>query len=123
MTEAKDHLRYNCEAIAREIENPSVITEDNIDEYDNVEIGDVLTPNSYIGDAFDITYTCNRDRRYQSGCITVAVGGPYIEICTNANNNNVIVKGYWGSDKVTIVCEDNMGVDDYLEELYAMGAQ
>ena len=40
MTEAKDHLDYICKAIAREIKNPPVITEDNADEYDDVEIGD-----------------------------------------------------------------------------------
>lgn len=123
MTEAKDHLDYICKAIAREIKNPPVITEDNADEYDDVEIGDTLTASDYLRDAFDITYICNGDREYQSGCIAVAIGGPHIEICTNAHNNNVVVAGRWGSDSINIVCEDNIGVDDYLEELYNMGAK
>jgi len=123
MTEMKNHLRGSCMAIAEEIENPPVVTEDNIDEYDDVEIGDILTASQYLDNALDITYTCTMNRDYRSGCIVVALGGPHIEICTNTHNDNVTVEGYWGSDKVTIVCEDNMGVDDYLEELYAMGAQ
>ena len=45
----------------------------------------------------------------------MAFGGPNIWINTQSNE----VEGYWWLDKANALFTDNMGLNDYLEELYS----
>ena len=44
-------------------------------------------------------------------------GGPSIWVNTQSNE----VEGYWWLDKAFATFTDNMGLNDYLEELYSCG--
>ena len=121
MTDTKKQLRDQCDSIAEDIENPPEITEEDLDYYPDAEIGETLSVYDYLRNAMNIKFTCSPNGAgldYESGSIAVAIGGPHIEIVTNSFNNSVEVKGYWGSDQYTAYARDNMGVDDYLEEIF-----
>ena len=63
---------------------------------------------------YDIRYLVDREKRYMAAEILVAGGGPTIWVDTWDNE----VKGYWGSDRVTVPFADNLGLNDYCEEMY-----
>ena len=46
--------------------------------------------------------------------VSYAIGGPNVFIDTEDQT----VTGYWGGDKVEISYTDNIGFDDFLEEIY-----
>ena len=114
-------LENQCKSIAKDIENPPIVTEDNIDEYSDVEIGNPISAYDYLESNLGIEFTVNLVNGsliYQSGSITVAYGGPTIEVKTDAYNNKVKVCGYWGNAKVIINTKDTMGIGEYLKEFY-----
>jgi len=120
MSDTKNEMTKTCQAIADDITNGIVITEDNIEEYPNedgetsYEVGEEVTASEYLCDCFDIEYTVTQALDYKSGVVTVALGGPNIFI--NTSNNEV--EGYWGSERVSIPFTDNMGIDEHLECTY-----
>jgi len=63
---------------------------------------------------YDIEWITHQDHTYKAARLLVAGGGPniWVNLLTNT------VDGYWGSDKVTWGFVDNIGLDDYLEELH-----
>ena len=63
---------------------------------------------------YDIRYLVDRDKRFMGAEILVAGGGPTIWVDTF----DKVVKGYWGGDRVTEPFIDNLGLDDYCEEMY-----
>ena len=66
-------------------------------------------------DIYDIRYSVDREKNYLSAELLVAGGGPTIWV----NLDTKYVEGYWGGDKVLEPFIDNIGLDDYCEELYA----
>ncbi len=64
---------------------------------------------------YDIRYIVDREKRYYSAELLVAGGGPTIWVSLN----EMEVQGYWGGDRVNVPFSDNLGLDDYLEEMYA----
>ena len=70
---------------------------------------------AWMEDVYDIRYIVDREKRYFSAELMVAGGGPTIWV----NLNTKEVEGYWGSDRVTVPFIDELGLDDYLEEMYA----
>ena len=120
MSDTLTEMTENCQTIANNITNGIVITEDNIEDYqdeDNgtsYELGDEVTASEYLNDCFDISYSVTQALDYKDGIVTVALGGPNIFI--NTQNNEV--EGYWGSERVSIPFNDNMGIDDHLECTY-----
>ena len=64
---------------------------------------------------YDIRYIVDREKRYYSAELLVAGGGPTIWV----NLNTKEVEGYWGTDRVQWYYQDNLGLNDYLEEMYA----
>ena len=66
-------------------------------------------------DVYDIRYIVDREKRYYSAEMLVAGGGPTIWVSLN----DMEVQGYWGSDRVNEPFIDNLGLDDYMEDLYA----
>ncbi len=66
-------------------------------------------------DIYDIEWITHNDHSYKAARLLVAGGGPniWVNLLTNT------VDGYWASDKCTWGFVDNIGLDDYLEELHA----
>ena len=101
----EQQLRRMCKSIADSITNP----------VDNSEHGEDASAASWMEDVYDIRYIVDREKRYYSAELLVAGGGPTIWV----NLNTKEVEGYWGGDRVTEPFIDNIGLDDYLEDMYA----
>tara|TARA_Y100001937_G_C6995058_1_gene273846 strand:- start:116 stop:427 length:312 start_codon:yes stop_codon:yes gene_type:complete len=63
---------------------------------------------------YDIRYLVSSDRRFLGAEILVAGGGPTIWVDTFREQ----VTGWWGADRVEWYYQDNMGLNDYIEEIY-----
>ena len=72
------------------------------------------TSSSWMEDTYDIRYIVDREKRYLGAELLVAGGGPTIWV----NLESMYVEGYWGGDKVQEPFRDNLGLDNYCEELY-----
>ena len=64
---------------------------------------------------YDIEWITYNDHSYKAARLMVAGGGPNIWV----NTQDGTVDGYWGTDKVHWGYVDNLGLDEYLEELHA----
>ena len=94
----EEQLRRMCKNIADSISSP----------------GDGDTAHDWMEDTYDIRYLVDREKRYMGAEILVAGGGPTIWVDTWRDQ----VKGWWGGDKVLEPFIDNIGLDDYCEEMY-----
>ena len=94
----EEQLRRMCRSIAMDITNP---------DHDQ-------TAHDWMEGVYDIRYLVDREKRYMGCELMVAGGGPTIWVNTWTNE----VEGYWGSDKVLEPFIDNIGLDDYNEEMY-----
>ena len=92
-----EQLRRMCKSIAEDISN-----------------GDGTSASEFMDSTYDIRYIVDREKRYFSAELMVAGGGPTIWV----NLNTMEVEGYWGGDRVTVPFSDNLGLDDYCEEMY-----
>ena len=100
----EQQLRRMCKNIADGITNP----------VDNSEHGEQASAASWMDGVYDIRYIVDREKRYFSAELLVAGGGPTIWVSLN----EMEVQGYWGGDRVTVPFIDNLGLDDYCEEMY-----
>ena len=64
---------------------------------------------------YDIEWITHNDHSYKSARLLVAGGGPNIWV--NLMDNTV--DGYWGNDRVQWPFCDEIGLDNYLEDLHA----
>ena len=64
---------------------------------------------------YSIEWITHQDHSYKAARLLVAGGGPNIWV----NLQDMNVEGYWGSDRVTEPFIDEIGLDDYLEELHS----
>jgi hypothetical protein len=64
---------------------------------------------------YDIEWITFQDHSYKAARLMVAGGGPSIWV----NLQTSTVDGYWASDKCSWGFVDNLGLDEYLEELHA----
>ncbi len=94
----EEQLRRMCKNIANGITRP--------EEGDNAS--------SWMEDVYDIRYIVDREKRYLGAELMVAGGGPTVWV----NLDTKYVEGYWGGDQVTEPFTDNLGLDDYCEEMY-----
>ena len=97
-----EQLRRMCKEIAEEI------------SAGNPEGKDSKTASAWMEGTYDIRYYINRDKQYLGAEIMVAGGGPTVWINTYTRQ----VEGYWGGDKVFEPFADELGLDDYCEEMY-----
>ena len=98
----EEQLRRMCKNIAEEI------TEGKTKEGKNVYMQD------FMEDVYNIEWITHQDHRYKGARLLVAGGGPNIWV----NLVDGTVDGYWGFDKVKHGFVDNIGLDDYLEEMH-----
>tara|TARA_R100000664_G_C2692944_1_gene96308 strand:+ start:350 stop:727 length:378 start_codon:yes stop_codon:yes gene_type:complete len=101
----EEQLIRMCKNIADSITN----------SVDNSEHGEQASVASWMDGVYDIEWITHQDKTYKAARLLVAGGGPNIWV----NLDTKYVEGYWGGDKVTEPFIDNLGLDDYLEELYA----
>ena len=94
----EDQLRRMCKNIAESISSP----------------GDDDTAHDWMEGVYDIRYIVDREKRYYSAELLVAGGGPTVWVSLN----EMEVQGYWGGDRVNVPFSDNLGLDDYCEEMY-----
>ena len=64
---------------------------------------------------YDIEWITFNDHSYKAARLMVAGGGPTVWV----NLQDKTVDGYWGSDRVIEPWVDEIGLDDYLEDLHA----
>ena len=94
-------LRRMCKDIADDISN---------DSHD----GGISGASRWMEDVYDISYIVDSEKKYLGAMLMVAGGGPTIWVNTWTNE----VEGYWGGDRVTWSFRDEIGLDDYNEEMY-----
>ena len=103
-----------CKRIADDITEKAITRYNGYEtEHDEDDEGTLAT--RFMEGVYDIRYIVDREKRYYSAELLVAGGGPTIWV----NLNTKEVEGYWGGDRVTEPFIDNIGLDDYLEEMYA----
>ena len=93
----EEQLRRMCKNIAQDI------TDGKRDSYE------------WLKDVYDREWITYNDESYKAARLMVAGGGPNIWV----NLQDMTVDGYWASDKCSWGFVDNIGLDDYCEEMYA----
>jgi hypothetical protein len=68
----------------------------------------------WMEDVYNIEWITNQDHSYKAARLLVAGGGPNIWVNLQTNT----VDGYWGADKRSWGFVDNIGLDDYLQEIH-----
>ena len=106
----EQQLRRMCKDIADGITNPVISN----DEQEDGSVEQHGGASEWMEGVYDIRYIVDREKRYYRAELMVAGGGPTIWV----NLNTMEVEGYWGSDRVTEPFIDNLGLDDYCEEMY-----
>ena len=89
-------LRRNCKSIAMDITNGK---ED---------------ASKWMEGVYDIRYIVDHEKKYLGAMLLVAGGGPTIWVNTWTKE----VEGSWAGDRCTHYFQDNIGLDDYNEEMY-----
>ena len=108
----EEKLRRMCKGVADSITNPQETIAK--EEFGKLEKR-TETAADWMEGTYDIRYLVDREKRYLGAEIMVAGGGPTIWVDLWDQE----VKGYWGGDRVTVPFADNLGLNDYCEEMYA----
>ena len=69
----------------------------------------------WMENVYNIEWITHQDHSYKAARLRVAGGGPNIWV----NLLSHTVEGYWWGDYCTHRFEDNLGLNEYLEELHA----
>ena len=107
---SEEQLRRMCRSIADGITNPVISN----DEQEDGSVEQHGGASEWMEGVYDIRYIVDREKRYYSAELMVAGGGPNIWVNTWTNE----VEGYWADDKCTWAFQDNIGLDDYCQEMY-----
>ena len=97
----EEQLRRMCKNMADSISDP----DKNHQE----------TASDWMENVYDIEWITYQDGRYKAARLLVAGGGPNIWVNLQRN----VVQGYWAGDYCEHDFIDNLGLDDYLEEIHA----
>ena len=104
----EEQLRRMCRDIANGIGRPEEITDEETGEKRTE------TASDWMEGTYDIRYIVDREKRFMAAEILVAGGGPTVWVNLYTNE----VEGYWGGDRVTMAFTDNLGLNEYCEEMY-----
>lgn len=111
--ELQDHV----DRIARDLSNSVTLTEEDhqhiLDETGQ-EPGDTMYASYYLSDVLDVQYIVSSNKEYLGARILVSFGGPNIWINTHTN----VVEGYWWGASAFAPFVDEMGLDDFLAEMW-----
>ena len=69
---------------------------------------------SFMEGVYSIEWITHQDHSYKAARLLVAGGGPNIWVNLMTNT----VDGYWASDRFSWSFQDNIGLDEYLQELH-----
>jgi hypothetical protein len=105
--DTKQQLINHVKAIADEIHNATYEFEANEDYEEPCAA-------HYLSDVLDINYITTHTKEYKGARVLVSFGGPNIWIDTDRG----VVEGFWGEDYAKYEFRDNLGLDDYLEEMF-----
>jgi len=109
----EEQLRRMCKRIADDITEKALTRYNGWEtKHDEDDEGTLAT--RFMDHVYDIRYLVDREKRYLGCELLVAGGGPTIWVNTWSKE----VEGYWGGDRVTWAFQDNIGLDDYNEEMY-----
>ena len=100
----EEQLRRMCKNIADDIT-------------DGLKIDDTSgtgTVTEWMEGVYNIEWITYQDKSYKAARLMVAGGGPNIWV----HLQDMTVDGYWGGDKCSWGFVDNIGLDDYCEEMY-----
>ena len=104
----EEKLRRMCRNIADSITNPVMVTDEETKSVqEDLDI--------FMGHVYDIEWITHNDHSYKAARLLVAGGGPNIWVNLQTNT----VDGYWGCDEVNYGFVDNIGLDDYCEEIHS----
>ena len=81
---------------------------------DDISDNDGTTASEWMEGTYSIRYLVDQDKKYLGAKILCAGGGPVIWVDTWTQE----VQGYWGGDQVYVPFTDNLGLDDYCQEMY-----
>ena len=101
-------LRRMCKDIADDISNPKISKDDG------GEAIELQTAHEWMEGVYDIEWITHQDKSYKAARILVAGGGPNIWVNLQTNT----VQGYWWGDYCEHSFQDNIGLDQYLEEIF-----
>ena len=68
----------------------------------------------FMDHVYNIEWITHQDHSYKAARLLVAGNGPNIWVNLQTNT----VDGYWASDKFSWSFQDNIGLDDYLQEMH-----
>ena len=72
------------------------------------------TVSEFMDHVYNIEWITHQDHSYKAARLLVAGGGPNIWVNLMTNT----VDGYWGADKRSYGFVDNIGLDEYLQEIH-----
>ena len=93
---SEEQLRRNCRSIAMDITDGKKDT------------------SKWMEGVYDTRYIVSSQKKYLGAKLMVAGGGPTIWVNTHTSH----VEGSWWGDKCEYYYIDNIGLDDYNEEIY-----
>ena len=105
----EQQIRRMCKNIANSITSPNPKFIGPEDEEPRQE-----TAHDWMEGVYNIEWITHQDKTYKSARLMVAGGGPSIWVNLQRN----VVQGYWWGDYCECPFADNIGLDDYCEELY-----
>jgi hypothetical protein len=109
----EEQLRRMCKSIADDITEKAITRYNGYEtEQDEDDEGTLAT--RFMEDVYDIRYLVDREKEYMGAMLLVAGGGPTIWVNTWTSE----VEGSWAGDRCTHYFQDNIGLDDYNEEMY-----
>jgi len=111
----EDQLRRMCKRIADDITEKAITRYNGYEgaaEHDESDEGTLAT--RFMDHVYNIEWITHQDKSYKAARLMVAGGGPNIWVNLQTNT----VDGYWGTDKCSWGFVDEIGLDDYCEEMY-----
>jgi hypothetical protein len=106
----EEQLRRMCKSIADGITNPVISN----DEQEDGSVEQHGGASEWMEGVYDVRYLVDREKKYMGAMLLVAGGGPTIWVNTWTKE----VEGYWAGDRCTHYFRDEIGLDDYNEEMY-----
>ena len=115
----EEQLRSMCKSIAMDITNGKEDASKWMEDVYNIRYlvdreKRTETASDWMEGVYDIRYLVDREKKYLGCELMVAGGGPTIWVNTWTNE----VEGSWWGDKCTHHFQDNIGLDQYNEEMY-----
>jgi hypothetical protein len=106
MSAVKNRKGETCEEQLRRMVKDIAMSINSPEEGDNAS--------DWMDKTYDIRYLVDHDKNFMGAEILVAGNGPTIWVDTFREQ----VTGWWGSDRVEWYFQDNLGLNEYCEEMY-----